>query len=171
MADPATARMLARYNAWANRTLLDAVAALPAEERTKERPTLFKTMVNTLNHIYTVDVMWQAHLEGREHGIPALATVLCDDFATLDFRQREMDAWYVAWADSQTAATLDAPVEFTLIGGNRGTMTRNEILLHVVTHCSYHRGWAADQFFQVPQRPPTMDLPVYKRLVAAGAAT
>jgi uncharacterized damage-inducible protein DinB len=42
-------------------------------------------------------------------------------------------------------------------------MTRGEMLLHVVTHTSYHRGFAADLFFQVPARPPTMDLPVYLR--------
>jgi uncharacterized damage-inducible protein DinB len=42
-------------------------------------------------------------------------------------------------------------------------MTRGEILLHIVNHTSYHRGFVADLFFQVPARPPTMDLPVYLR--------
>jgi len=54
-------------------------------------------------------------------------------------------------------------VSFTLIGGNRGVMTRSEILLHVVNHCTYHRGFVADMFYQVPARPPTTDLPVFLR--------
>jgi hypothetical protein len=29
-------------------------------------------MVRTLNHSYVVDRIWQAHLEGREHGFTAL---------------------------------------------------------------------------------------------------
>ncbi len=38
-------------------------------EATKKRPTLFKNMVNTLNHLHVVDLIWQAHIEGRDHGI------------------------------------------------------------------------------------------------------
>jgi uncharacterized damage-inducible protein DinB len=54
-------------------------------------------------------------------------------------------------------------VRFTLIGGNPGVMTRSEILLHIVNHCTYHRGFVADMFYQVPARPPTTDLPVFLR--------
>lgn len=30
-------------------------------------------------------------------------------------------------------------------------------------HKTYHRGYVADMFYQVPQKPPTMDLPVVFR--------
>ena len=52
---PDSARMLARYNAWANRLIFDAVAALPPAEATKERQSLFRNMVHTLNHNYVID--------------------------------------------------------------------------------------------------------------------
>ena len=42
-------------------------------------------------------------------------------------------------------------------------MTRGEILLHIVNHTSYHRGFVAQMFYEVPARPPTTDLPVYLR--------
>jgi uncharacterized damage-inducible protein DinB len=71
--------------------------------------------------------------------------------------------------DGLSDAALDERVNFVLIGGNAGVMTRGEILLHVVTHPSYHRGFVADLFYQVPgARPPTTDLPVYLREGAAG---
>jgi uncharacterized damage-inducible protein DinB len=165
--DPNTAAMLARYTAWANRVLLDAVAALPGDEPTRERPTLFRTMIGTLNHIYVVDEIWRAHLLGRDHGFAARNLVLFPELATLTREQDAIDAWYVAWADAQTAETLGETIEFTLIGGTPGAMTRGEVLLHIVTHCSYHRGYVADLFAQVPVRPPAMDLPVYKRIVQA----
>ena len=158
-----TTRMLARYNAWANKLIFDAVTALPAGEATKERPTLFKTMVNTLNHLYVTDLIWQAHLEGREHGIPALDTILHPDLADLWREQQKIDAWYISWAGALTETTAEEAVHFTLIGGNKGAMRRADIMLHVVTHTSYHRGWVADLFFQVPTRPPTTDLPVFLR--------
>jgi uncharacterized damage-inducible protein DinB len=170
MIDAAAAAMLSRYNAWANRTMIDAVSALPPGEATKERPTLFKTMVGTLNHIYVVNEIWRAHLQGRDHGFTARNLVLHPELEALGREQAAIDAWYVTWADAQTPQTLAETLEFTLIGGNRGAMTRGEILLHVVTHCSYHRGYVADLFPQLARHPPAMDLPVYKRVVAAAAA-
>jgi uncharacterized damage-inducible protein DinB len=158
-----TVRMLTRYNAWANRLIFDAVAELPPGEATRERPTLFKNMVNTLNHLYTVDVIWQAHLEGRSHGIPALKTVLHPEFEDLRRAQAAMDDWYIAYGDGLGEARLQEQVEFTLIGGNAGRMSRGDILLHVVNHTSYHRGWVAEMFFAVPRHPPTTDLPVFLR--------
>ncbi|MBI3069043.1 MAG: hypothetical protein HYY79_09280 [Betaproteobacteria bacterium] len=52
--------MLTRYNAWANKRIFDAVAALPEGEATRERPTRFKNMVNTLNHRgFVADLFFQ----------------------------------------------------------------------------------------------------------------
>jgi uncharacterized damage-inducible protein DinB len=169
MIDAAAAGMLARYSAWANRTLIDAVASLPEAEPSRERPTLFKTMIGTLNHIYVVNEIWRAHLQGRDHGFAARNVVLYPELPVLTREQDAIDAWYVTWADAQTQDSLAETIEFTLIGGTPGAMTRGEVLLHVVTHGSYHRGYVADLFAQVPRRAPAMDLPVYKR-IAAGAA-
>ena len=166
---PQTVRSLMRYNAWANKAIFDAVAALPAGEATKERPTLFKNMVNTLNHLYVVDVIWQAHLQGREHNIPALRTVLHPELADLYRAQVEIDGWYVSYGDGLGPSALEERVDFTLIGGNRGSMRRGEILFHVVNHTSYHRGWVADMFYQIPLQPPYTDLPVFLREQGAPA--
>jgi len=163
MISTATTRLLTRYNAWANKTIFDAVAALPAGEATKERPSLFKNMVNTLNHLYVVDLIWQAHLEGRPHGVPALNTVLHPDLGELWQAQQALDAWYIAYGDALSEAQLAETVRFTLIGGNPGAMSRGHIFLHVVNHTSYHRGFVADLFFQVPVRPPLTDLPIFLR--------
>lgn len=162
--DAATARMLARYNAWSDRAMFDAVAALPEGEAEKPRTSLFRNMVHTLNHIYVIDRIWQAHLEGRDHGYEARNTKDHPPLAELWRLQQEVDAWYVAWSDAQTTATLAEAVDYTLIGGNRGAMTRGEILLHVVMHTNYHRGYVGDLMFQVAgHRAPAMDLPVYMR--------
>ena len=159
-----TARMLTRYNAWANVLIFDTVAALPAGEAERERKSLFKNMVHTLNHNYVIDRIWQAHLEGRDHGYQTRNTKDHPPLPELWKAQQEMDAWYIAWSDRLSDAALDERVNFTLIGGNPGVMTRGEILLHVVNHTSYHRGFVGDLFYQVEGvRPPTTDLPVYLR--------
>lgn len=166
MTTVSTAIQLARYNDWANRVLFDGVAALPPGEAVKERPTLFKTMIGTLNHLYVIDLMWQAHLEGRPHGFTRRDDVLHPKLDDLRRAQQELDQWYLAWAERQSAASLDEKVAFTLTTGNKGEMTRWEILLHVVNHSTYHRGWVCDLFFQVPARPPETDMPVFVREMA-----
>lgn len=167
MITPDTARMLARYRAWSSGVWFDAVAALPPGEATKERKSLFKNMVHTLNHLYVVDLIWQAHLEGREHGLTARNTADHPPLDELREKQEAVDRWYVDWSDRATDATLAEAREVVLVGGNRVTMTRGEMLLHVVNHTAYHRGFVADMFFEVPARPPVTDLPVYLREAGA----
>jgi uncharacterized damage-inducible protein DinB len=156
-----TVKMLIRYNAWANKVIFEAVVALPAGEAGKERPTIFKNMINTLNHLHVVDLIWQAHIEQRPHGIMALNTVLYTDFNELWRAQQAIDAWFITWGDALSETDADKKVRFTLIGGRQGEMRRSEIVLHVVNHTSYHRGFVADMFCQIPARPPLTDLPVF----------
>lgn len=163
MTTPRTARMLTRYNRWANDLILAAVAALPAGEATRPRTTLFKNMVHTLNHNYVIDRIFQAHLERREHGYTARNTPEPPPLEELARAQRSLDDWYVAWSDAIAPAALDERLQFTFVGGGRGAMTRGEMLLHVVNHTSYHRGFVADMFYQVPARPPVTDLTVFLR--------
>ena len=163
MITKATAALLARYNQWANRVIFDAVAALPPGEAEKPRATLFRNMVHTLNHNYVIDRIFQAHLEGRKHGYTARNTADHPPLAELWHAQQDIDAWYVRWAEEIAEPALDEIVPFEFVGGGEGALTRGQILLHLVNHTSYHRGFVADLFFQVPARPPTTDLTVYLR--------
>ena len=167
--DAKNARMLTRYNAWANKLMFDAVAKLPEGEATKPRTSLFRNMVHTLNHNYVIDRIWQGHLQGRDHGYTERNTKDHPPLDELWRLQQEVDAWYVAWSDQLADADVEQRIGFTLIGGNRGEMTRGEILIHILGHRHYHRGFVCDMLFEVPTRPPTMDLPVYLREVAEQA--
>ncbi len=163
MTDTHTVRMLARYNAWADKLIFDAVSALPPGEAARERKTLFKSMIGTLNHNYIVDLIWQAHLEGRNHGFIARNMVLHANLDDLWTAQKKVDAWYIAWSDRQTAVSLDERLPFTFISGEKSSMTRGEMLQHVVNHTTYHRGWISGMFYELPVDPPTTDLPVFLR--------
>ncbi|MES2281165.1 MAG: DinB family protein [Pseudomonadota bacterium] len=156
-------RRLARYNAWANARLFSALAALPDGEATAPRATGFGNMVNTLNHAYVVDLIWQAHLEGREHGFTSRITEKEPSLPDLQAAQTSLEHWYVAYADALTDTTHDEIVHFKFVDGGGGAMTRGEMLLHIVNHKTYHRGYVADMLYQAGSRPPGMDLPVFLR--------
>jgi len=161
MLDHDAAQSLARYKSWADNLTLAAVAGLPPGEAARERPTLFKSIIGTLNHSLVVDLIWRAHLEGLEHGFSARNVTLYPDLAALTAAQRKANEWLNAWAAAQTDETLRTAVTFRLVSGEEGTMTRGEILLHIVNHATYHRGWVSDLFFQIPAKPPTTDWNVF----------
>jgi uncharacterized damage-inducible protein DinB len=156
-------RMLTRYSAWANARLFDALQALPAGEATAKRATLFGNMVNTLNHDYVIDLIWQAHLTGVSHGFTKRITDTEPTLQELRRTQAEIDAWYVAYADQMTEALHNERVNFKFVDGAEGTMARGDMLLHIVNHKTYHRGVVADMLYQAKSKPPVMDLPVFLR--------
>jgi uncharacterized damage-inducible protein DinB len=163
-------RTLTRYNAWANRLIFDAVAALPPGEAEKPRKSLFRNMVHMLNHNYVIDRIFQAHLDGRAHGYAARNTPDHPPLGELWRAQQEIDAWFVERYDRMSAAELDETVRFTFVGGGEGAMKRAEILLHLTNHKTYHRGFVAQMFYEIPARPPTTDLPVFLRDAPQGGA-
>ena len=170
--------MLARYNAWADREIFDTVAALPRGEAEKQRQALFKSMIGTLNHNYVVDLIWRAHIEGKKHGFTARNVVVHAGLAALREAQEAFDAWLIGWANAQSDAALAEVVDFTFIWGKKGRVSRGDMLLHIVTHTTYHRGWVAEMFFEVPAQCPAADLPDFlieapewqRASTAAGAA-
>src|SRR5262245_53323789 len=100
-------RMLARYKAWAGRKIFAAAAQLPEEEVTRPRKSVFKSIAHMLNHIYVIDRVFQAHLEGRPHGYTARNTPTSPPLAELAQAQAAMDDWYVAFSDALTPASAD----------------------------------------------------------------
>ncbi|WP_460123069.1 DinB family protein [Pseudomonas sp. S2_C03] len=158
-----TARMLVDYKRWANRLLFDSLAALPPGEVSKERVSVFPNIIGILNHIYVVDCIWKAHLEGGGHDFKTSHDLLHPELEDLRRAQQDIDRWYCQWSDRQTDAMLGKTIDFTFVSGDSGKMSAGAMLLHVVNHASYHRGWVIQIYFDIPARPPMTDLPVFLR--------
>lgn len=154
-------QMLTRYKAWADDVFLSVVSTVPITELTAPRPIIFGSLIRTLNHSYAMDHVWQSHLLGKPHGLTTRNPEHCPDMAQLARSQRAIDDWYVDYASSLPASRLSESVAFEFIGGGHGSMTRRDILLHVVNHATYHRGHAADILYHLDVFPPTTDLPVF----------
>ena len=162
-------RTLMRYKAWANELVFRAAAQLPPEELTAPRKIVFGSLLRTLNHVYAMDDVWRAHLEGRPHSYTTRNPEACPSLAELRAAQLAMDAWFVGYADSLTDAKREEVVSFRFIGGGPGAMTRRDILLHVANHGTYHRGNVASMMYQAGVAPPTTDLPVFLRNHSPGS--
>lgn len=161
MLNPATATLLAGYKQWADRVFFDSLATLPREELARERPGPVSSIIAVLNHMYVVDRIWQAHLQGTDHGFRSRQEIPYPQLAELWAAQQEVDDWYVAWAAEQSEASLARNIDFHFVSGNPGSMTAGAILLHVINHMGYHRGWLVQMYFQIPAMPPMTDLSIY----------
>src|SRR5580693_825494 len=100
-------RMLTRYARWSNELLYKCLAALPSSELMKEQRIVFGSMIRTLNHVYAMDQVWRAHLEGRPHGYTTRNPPEHPPFEDLRLQQRSLDDWYVSCARELTAQTVD----------------------------------------------------------------
>lgn len=160
---------LVRYKTWANEIVFSMVSELPEEEALRSRKTRFGNMVHTLNHVYVIDDVFRAHLLGRAHGYTARNTPTHPPLKVLWKAVRELDEWYVRFADSLDSESLARTIEFDFIGGGKGAMTCEQMILHVVNHGTYHRGFVADMMYQAGVTPKATDLPVFLRDVPQSA--
>lgn len=159
---------LIRYKAWADELFLSTISQLPDSEMTAPRPIIFGSIIRTLHHSYAMDRVWQAHLLGEEHGYTTRNPDHHPSFDELRNDQLAIDAWYTGYADSLDADQQNQIVDFEFIGGGHGSMSRSDILLHVVNHTTYHRGHVADMLYHLSIFPPTTDLPVFLRETSIG---
>jgi len=154
---------LTRYKAWASERIFSAVASLPEGEATKKRRTRFGNIVHTLNHVYVIDCVFQAHLQGRPHGFEARNTPTHPPLAQLAQAVDALDRWYIDYVHTLSAAALAERVRFQFIGGGEGAMSCEAMVMHVVNHATYHRGMVAEMMYDAGAKPPVTDLPVFLR--------
>ena len=171
MKDKAYLRSLLEFNAWANAELFAEVRQMPLEEVTKKRKTGLESIDISLNHLLVVDRIWHAHMQGRDHGIEDRRMRLYDDLDELWEARQQMDRTLLDYLDSLDEAALEEIVDYELIGGNTGSLSRAMCFTHLAIHGAYHRGWIADMFGQADRSPPIIDLPVYERVVRAEGLT
>jgi uncharacterized damage-inducible protein DinB len=164
-----TIKILTKYKAWANELTFSSVHELPEGEATKRRQTRFGNMVHTLNHAYVIDDVFKAHILGNTHNYTARNTESHPPLEELWGLQRVMDKWYVDYAKTLSDERLSEVVKFQFIGGGDGVMSRADMIIHVVNHSTYHRGFVGDLMYQVPAIPPANDYPVYLREIDENA--
>jgi uncharacterized damage-inducible protein DinB len=121
---------------WADRGLY-AVVSRNFERLSPEEASI---IVRILDHIHTVDRIFQHHLQGLPHTFKAPRSEKLPELRALESSVREVDDWYVSYVGSLSDSDFEQPVDFVFTSGKPARMRRAEILLHVCLHGTYHRG-------------------------------
>lgn len=164
-------RDLAHYNAWANRHLYDAAAALPDAEYRADQGAFFGSLHRTLNHLLVGDTVWMGRFVGDRTPPPALDAVLHDDLASLRIAREAMDARILAFVEGLDDAALDATFSYrTMIRPVLVTQPLAPVLDHFFNHQTHHRGQAHVLLTRSAGRAPSFDLIAYQRESGRGGA-
>lgn len=145
-----TLHSLFAYKSWANNQLFNMLATVTAAEH----EAAVHAAVRMLNHIYVVDRIFQAHLQGEPHGYATTNTEATPDLAELQFAVAETDAWFEKYSAAVPDVQLRESIPFRFTDGDAGTMTREEMLLHIVAHGAYHRGNVGQMIKSMGLAPP-----------------
>ncbi|HEX6241230.1 MAG TPA: DinB family protein, partial [Polyangiales bacterium] len=127
---------LLRYKRWADTELMASALTLSWFGRM----LVGKYVAAIVRHFHTVDCIFRAHLLGESHGYTSSNPAEPTTLAELQERVRTIDDWYVDYAQDLDALRLTEPLNVTFTDGARQTLTRSDMLLHVVQHGAYHRG-------------------------------
>jgi uncharacterized damage-inducible protein DinB len=129
-----TLQRLFQFKAWANDQLLTALAKLD-----RESPTTGLS-IKALSHIYVVDRIFVAHMKGNTHAYSSANLSELPTLEELSADIRKSDREYIDYVALLDPGQLAEQVDFAFTDGVPGRMSREEMLMHVITHGMGHRG-------------------------------
>lgn len=136
---PEDLQQLHRFNAWANRRILDAAQVLTPSQFTQTVASSFSSVRDTLAHIYGAEHIWLERFLGRTPaGLPSVDQF--PDLASLRAVWAPHDAALIAFVNGLSEADVNREFEYKTF---KFGVLRNPLwqsLLHVVNHGTYHRG-------------------------------
>ena len=131
---PDTLQRLFRCKAWANDELLTRLAGIGHES------PITGLAIKALSHSYIVDRIFAAHLEGRAHAYTSANAEVLPTLEKLSADIRKSDREYIDYVSMLDRDQLAEEIDFTFTDGAPGRMSREEMLMHVITHGIGHRG-------------------------------
>ncbi|HEV7693801.1 MAG TPA: DinB family protein [Hyphomonadaceae bacterium] len=129
-----TLKRLFRYKAWANDELLERLAGLGGES------PVTGLAIKALSHTYVVDRIFAAHMIGEPHGYTSANLSEMPTLEALSADIRASDQEYIGYVSAIGGGQLEEQIDFTFTDGAWARMSREEMLLHVLTHGVGHRG-------------------------------
>ena len=129
-----TLQRLFRYKAWANDELLTRLAKLGSELQ------ITGLAIKALSHTYVVDRIFAAHIRREAHSYTSANLGEMPTLESLSADIRKSDLEYVEYLSAIDSELLAEQIDFTFTDGAPGRMSREEMLMHVITHGTGHRG-------------------------------
>lgn len=156
-------RTLLDYHYWARDRVLAAAEQLTPEQYTKDLGSSFKSVRDTLVHVYSSEWAWHSRWVGSSPD-GHLPVDNYPDVRTLREEWGALEGKVRAFIEQLGDAGLDRVLEYRTFSGQPGSSRFHEMLQHVVNHASYHRGQVTTMIRQLGAIPSKgMDLIAFFR--------
>ncbi|MEM7671677.1 MAG: DinB family protein [Pseudomonadota bacterium] len=160
-------RMMAAYNAWANRRLCDAALELPEAEYHLDLGAFFGSVHRTLNHIMVADLIWIARIRGQRNPPFGLDHILHDDLGELSAARKVLDDDILRLVEDQDTASLAGDFTYTTVTDNREvTQPLAPAMAHLFNNKTHHRGQVHALLTRLGGKAPSLDLIYFQRQAA-----
>lgn len=156
----------ARYNAWANIRIYNALKGLSDDQRKEDRRGFFKSIHNTMNHILLADLIYRERLEKKPTTFTTLDEILHEGFDVLETAHRSNDAWYVAFCDQMEPSELEGDLSFQAVGMDQPeffSLPLRLCLTNLFQHQIHHRGQVHHMISHAGVYPPPVDVVKFGR--------
>ncbi|MCU1341693.1 MAG: DinB family protein [Candidatus Acidoferrum typicum] len=161
-------RLLFQYNQWADRRMVDACSALTNEQFTRDLGSSFRSVRDTLVHLYGAEWVWNERIEGRSPTSLVAGTGF-PDLASVRTKLEEMDTFYIDYVSRLTPQDLERVIHYKSFAGDEFSNPLWQTLHQLTNHASYHRGQIITLLRQLGAKPVTTDLIAFYRERAAAA--
>ncbi|URI07544.1 DinB family protein [Aquincola tertiaricarbonis] len=125
-----------RYKAWADGRTVAAVRQIAAQMNAAP----FDFARQQLNHMVRVEELFRARLLAEAEPHDSTNTARLPTLGELTTRLDRSNAWLQAYAAGLSAEQWQEQLRFTFVDGQRGSLSRQEVVYHLVNHGTYHRG-------------------------------
>lgn len=162
--------MMARYNRWMNDKLFTAAASLDEQALSCDRGAYFGSILGTLNHVMTGDVLWLKRFAGHEalaqslallHEVPTpsrLDEALFGDLPALWQYRRRLDEALIDVARIVGELPPQTVLSYSSIKGVPARRGLQALTIHLFNHQTHHRGQATTLLKQAGIDPGVTDL-------------
>jgi uncharacterized damage-inducible protein DinB len=133
-----TLQRLFQFKAWANDELLTALAKLGRES------PITGLAIKALSHTYVVDRIFAAHMTRKAHAYSSANSSEMPTLEDLSADIRKSDREYIDYVAALDRGQLAEQIDFAFTDGVPGRMSREEMLMHVITHGVGHRGQVSE---------------------------
>jgi len=157
-------RTLLDYHYWARDRMLAALEGLTAEQYTRSIESSFRSIQDTVVHIYADEWAWYSRWLGRSP-TSLLQSQLFPDVPAIRTAWTELEAQVRAFVHSVGEGGPSRVIDYKLLSGQAGSSPFWQMLQHVVNHASYHRGQVTTMLRQVGAAvPQPTDMIAFYRL-------
>jgi uncharacterized damage-inducible protein DinB len=149
------------FKAWANDGLLTALARL------EPKSPIVGLAVKALSHSHVVDRIFAAHMRRKPHAYLSANMSEMPTLEDLSADIRKTDREYVDYVSTLSPEQLAERIDFVFTDGAPGRMSREEMLMHVITHGIGHRGQVSAVMLLNSKTPPKDGFTTYLHEVEA----